>query len=351
MTDMETGRVKVFKSVSQIYYLYASPTLSSMREGQFIRQNSDRWKSYEEPSDDPDEVAKRFTYLVDDLGYAKTFYPFSNTVKYINGLAANIYLSIYKNRKEKGNRFVTFWTSDLPIVVRRSHKALLFSLLFFLAFTAIGFLSAATDQNFVRAILGDSYVDMTERNIANGDPFNVYKDSGEFVMFLSIAYNNIKVAFYAFIAGITASVGTLYLLFTNGLMLGSFNYLFYQHGLNAEFFLVVFIHGTLEISAIVIAGGAGLRMGNALLFPKTYTRIQSLKRGAVDGVKIMVGLIPVFIVAAFFEGYVTRHTGMPIWLSILILGGSLTFILWYFVLYPIRVAKLMNAKDDEGFTE
>ena len=68
-----------------------------MREGQFIKKNIDRWKSYEEPADDPDEVAKRFTYLVDDLAYAKTFYPFSNTVKFINGLAALIYLSIYLN--------------------------------------------------------------------------------------------------------------------------------------------------------------------------------------------------------------------------------------------------------------
>ena len=63
-----------------------------MREGHFIKQNIDRWESYQEPTEDPDEVAKRFTYLVDDLSYAKTFYPSSNTVRFINGLAANIYL-------------------------------------------------------------------------------------------------------------------------------------------------------------------------------------------------------------------------------------------------------------------
>ena len=72
-----------------------------MREGQFIKRNLKRWEQYQQPTEDPDEVAKRFTYLVDDLSYAKTFYPFGKTKKYINSIAANIYLSIYKNKKEK----------------------------------------------------------------------------------------------------------------------------------------------------------------------------------------------------------------------------------------------------------
>jgi uncharacterized membrane protein SpoIIM required for sporulation len=310
-----------------------------MREGQFIKKNIDRWKGYEEQTEDPDEVAKRFTYLVDDLSYAKTFYPFSNTVKYVNGLAAGIYLSIYKNKREKKQRFFHFWTTELPLIVHKYHRTLLFTFLFFMAFVAIGAFSAKYDQNFVRAVIGDQYVDMTERNIANGDPFNVYKQQNELVMFIRIAFNNIMVAFNCFVMGIVASVGTLYLLFRNGLMLGSFEYLFFQHDLGIKSILVVFIHGTLEISAIVIAGCAGLVLGNSLLFPRTYTRLQSVTRGAKDAVKIVVSLVPVFIVAAFFEGFVTRHTGMPIWLSVLILGSSLWFILWYYVFYPIKISK------------
>lgn len=310
-----------------------------MREGTFIKQNIDRWKSYDQPSEDPDEVARRFTYLVDDLAYAKTFYPFSATVRYVNGLAANIYLSIYKHRRERGRRFITFWTTELPLVVRRSHRTLLFATVFFLLFVALGAFSAAQDQTFIRAILGDRYVDMTERNIASGNPFAVYKEAAPFVMFLQIAWNNIGVSFYLFAGGILASLGTLYILFKNGVMVGAFEAMFYQHGLGKQFILVVFIHGTLELCAIVIAAAAGLRMGNAMLFPGTFTRLQSLKVGAKDGVKILVGLIPVFIVAAFFEGYVTRHTRMPVPMSLLILLGSAGFILWYFVLYPIRVAR------------
>jgi uncharacterized membrane protein SpoIIM required for sporulation len=318
-----------------------------MREGQFIKQNIDRWKSYEEPTEDPDEVAKRFTYLVDDLSYAKTFYPFSNTVKFINGMAARIYLSIYRNKKEKRSRVKSFFAAELPLVIKKHHKTLLFTFLFFSAFVAMGVFSGMQDPTFVRGVLGDRYVDMTERNIASGDPFGVYKNENEFVMFLYIAFNNIKVAFLCFAAGIFVSVGTLYLLFQNGLMLGVFEQMFFHHDIGIRSILVVFVHGTLEISAIVIAGSCGLMIGNSILFPKTYTRLQALGMAAKDAVKIMISLVPIFLVAAFFEGFVTRHTGMPVWLSSLILISSLGFILWYYVLYPIKISKRLNAAVSE----
>lgn len=318
-----------------------------MREGQFIKQNIVRWKSYEEPTDDPDEVAKRFTYLVDDLSYAKTYYPYSNTVKFINGLALRIYLSIYRNKKEKKGRVKLFFAQELPLIIRRHHRTLLFTFLFFTAFMLMGIFSAWQDQSFARGVLGDGYVDMTEQNIAQGDPFGVYSNENELVMFLYIAFNNIKVAFLCFASGMLFSVGTLWILFRNGLMLGVFEQMFFHHGLGVQSILVVFIHGTLEISAIVIAGSAGLMMGNALLFPKTYKRAKAFKMAAKDAIKIMICLVPIFLVAAFFEGFVTRHTGMPVALSVAILSASLFFILWYFVYYPIKVSKRMREAGNE----
>ncbi len=317
-----------------------------MREGQFIKKNKDRWTEYEQPIDDPDELAKSFTNLVDDLSYAKTFYPAGNTVKYLNNLGANIYLSIYSNRREKNNRLFTFWTEELPLIIRRNHKTLLFALIFFAVFVALGVFSSIYDQTFVRAILGDGYVDMTERNIASGDPFGVYKDENAFYMFVRIAFNNIKVSFNCFILGILCSVGSLYFMLSNGLMLGVFEHMFFRHGLGIQSIMVIFIHGTLEISALVIAGGAGMVLGNSILFPGTFTRAQSIRKGAKDGVKIMIGLIPIFIVAAFFEGFVTRYTGIPVVLSLLILLSSLAFILFYFVYYPIRVSRRIPNPED-----
>ena len=93
-----------------------------MREGQFIKQNLKRWEEYQQPTEDPDEVAKRFTYLVDDLSYAKTFYPQGNTVKYINSIAANIYLSIYKNKKEKAKGSLLSGLPNYPWSSRSTTK-------------------------------------------------------------------------------------------------------------------------------------------------------------------------------------------------------------------------------------
>ncbi len=318
-----------------------------MREGTFIRRNIDRWHTYESPTTDPDELAARFTNLVDDLGYAKTFYPQSATVQYVNGQAANIFLSIYKNRKQKGHRLITFWTTEVPLIMYRSRKTLLFAFLFCLSFFAIGVFSSVYDPTFISDILGDRYVAMTEENIAAGKPFGVYEDDAPLGMFVYIAYHNILVDLRTFVMGIFLSVGSLYMLYQNGLMVGAFEQLFYKHGLGTEFFLTVFIHGTLELSALVIGGAAGLRVGNSILFPGTYTRLQSLKRGAKDGIKIFLSLIPVSIVASFFETYVTKHTEMPMVMSLAIIVGSGAFIVWYYVLYPLIVARRI-ARESAG---
>jgi len=101
----------------------------------------------------------------------------------------------------------------------------------------------------------------------------------------------------------------------------------------------VMLHGTLEISAIIIAGGAGLRMGNSIIFPGTYNRLDSFKMGAKDGLKVVMGLMPVFVMAGFIESFITRYGGMPVVLKVFIIGTSLFFIIFYFFVYPIRFRK------------
>ncbi|HVW14814.1 MAG TPA: stage II sporulation protein M [Mucilaginibacter sp.] len=311
-----------------------------MREPLFVKQNAEKWKGFEQnPTTDPDEVADRFIQITDDLAYAKTFYPNSKTTAYLNGLASKLHQSIYRNKTEKRNRLFEFWKFELPLLFKTYQKQLLYSFVFFLIFCMMGALSAKYDEGFVRLILGPEYVDMTNENIAKGDPFGVYKSGNEFTMFFQIAVNNIYVSLRTFVSGIIFSVGTIVNLFYNGLMLGSFEYYFFSKHLGLQSVLVIWIHGTLEISSIIIAGAAGLVVGNSFLFPKTYTRLVSLKKGAKDGAKLAIGIIPILIVAAFFEGFVTRHTGMPRWLSVSILALSLTLIVWYVIIYPNKLYK------------
>ncbi|MGY4383618.1 putative membrane protein SpoIIM required for sporulation [Pedobacter sp. UYP24] len=311
-----------------------------MKEALFVKQNSEKWKAYEQlHSNSPDELANRFIDITNDLAYAKTFYPKSKTTAYLNGVAALLHQSIYKNKKGNAGRFVKFWKFELPLLFYKYRRQLLYAFLFFVFFSLIGALSAKYDDTFVRLIMGDTYVNMTNENIAKGDPFGVYKNQGEFQMFFMIAANNTFVTFYTFVSGIFLSIGPVLAMLRNGVMLGSFEYYFFSKGLGLESVLVIWIHGTLEISAIIIAGAAGLVLGHGLLFPKTYTRMQAFRSSAKDGTKIVTGIIPIIIVAAFFEGFVTRHTEMPAWLSSSILGGSLLFIIWYVILYPYQLNK------------
>lgn len=315
-----------------------------MREVVFVKKNETRWRMLENNISNltPDELAENFIELTDDVAYARTFYPNSNTERYLNALLSKFHRIIYKNKKEKKDRFITFWKYEVPLKVREHHKKLLYSLIFFTIAVLIGAFSAAKDDTFVRLILGDGYVNHTLQNIEDGDPMAIYKGGSSTSSFLLITLNNVRVSFFAFVAGLCFSVGTVYVLMQNGIMLGSFQYFFYEKNVFLDSVLSIWIHGTLEISAIIIAGGAGLVLGNSILFPKTYSRSKSFKKGATDGLKIIVGLVPIFIIAGFLEGFVTRYTDMPVFLSSGIILVSLAFVVFYFIIYPIRLEKRID---------
>ncbi len=321
-----------------------------MREAQYLKQNAKKWQQYKDElvaTADADVLANRFIELTDDLAYSRTFYPESKTTQYLNGLATEFHQAIYRNKKEKSSRIIWFWQYELPYMFGKYQKQFLYSFIFFVVFALMGALSAKYDENFVRLILGDEYVNMTLDNIEKGDPFAVYKDESPATMFFFIAFNNIQVAFLMYLFGILFSVGTIWMLLRNGIMMGSFQYFFIAKGYGAKFITVVFIHGTIELWSFVVAGAAGLILGNSILFPGTYKRGESIRRGGKEGLKMVLGLVPFFILAAFFESFVTRHTEMPLAFSIAILVGSLLLIVWYFVIYPLRLNSHMQQVANE----
>ncbi len=320
-----------------------------MREAAFAKQNKDKWLKFESVlrnnvQINPDELSALYVEVTDHLSYAQTFYPNSNTLRYLNGISVLAHQKIYKTKRESRTRFITFYTKEFPLFFSKYHKHLAIAFAVFLLFSIVGAFSAATDGNFVRLVMGDGYVNMTLNNIENGDPMAVYKQMNQMDMFLGITINNITVAVYAFIYGIFLSLGSVFIMMRNGIMLGSFQYFFYEKGLLWESARTIWIHGTIEISVIIIAGCAGLVLGNSILFPGTYTRLQSFIKGAKDGLKIMLSTVPFFIVAGFLEGFVTRHTEMPDWLAILIIGASLFLIVYYYVVYPLRLKHKMKQK-------
>lgn len=317
-----------------------------MREAAFVKENRSKWQQIDNQTKNKgipaETLADNFIELTDDLSYARTFYPRSQTVRYLNQLTGRYFIDIYKYRKKEKGRFLQFWKTELPLIMYKYRKYMLYSFIFMFAGVLLGIFSMQQESGFANIILGPGYVNQTLENIESGDPMAIYKHEGKESMFFGIATNNIRVAFIAFIGGILCSVGTVYILFSNGVMLGVFQYFFYTKGLLAESASVIWLHGTLEISAIIIAGGAGMILGNSLLFPGSYSRIYALQKAVKDAVKIVVGLVPVFIVAAFIESYITRLTEMPIFLKLTIIGLSALFIIGYFIYYPYLVNRKTN---------
>jgi uncharacterized membrane protein SpoIIM required for sporulation len=310
-----------------------------MKEIYFINHNAERWKSFETilknpQKAEPDQLADLFIQVTDDLSYARTFFPGGESAIFLNGLAAKLQALIYRSKSVKKGRIKRFFLFDYPLLIAQNRKYIYYSLIIFIVSVLIGTISSLNDSTYIRLILGDSYVNMTLSNMEKGDALAVYKHMGAFDSFLGISMNNIYVAFMTFVMGCFTAFGTGYFLLKNGIMLGAFHVFLSQHGFFADSVFTIWIHGTLEIFSIIVAGAGGIIIGNSIIFPGTYSRLQSFTLGVRKGIKIVTGLVPVFIVAAFLEGFVTRHTHMPLWIKITIITISLSFIIFYFFVYP-----------------
>lgn len=315
-----------------------------MREALFIKRNKDRWQQIQYmPGVHPDETAKEFIQLVEDLGYSKTFYPHSKITQYLNAEASKKYIGIYENQRQSSSRIKTFFKYHLPLVIAKHQRVLFISFCLFFLFVLIGFFSAKTDETFVRQILGNDYVDMTEQNIKQGKPFGVYGFANEFWSFCYIFINNLYVSLKEFAGGILLGIPTVQSLMYNSVMVGAFEYLFYSKGLVQDSLLTILLHGTLELSTFVVSAASGLVLAKSWLFPGTLTRTEAFKQGAKEGLIIAMTNFPMLFLAAFFEAFLTRHTDMPVWLKLFIICGSLCMVVGYFIVYPIRLKKKLQA--------
>ena len=331
-----------------------------MKETDFINQNKEKWshfeKLYADSSHQPEELSDLYMDLTDDLSYAQTFYKRRTVRVYLNQLAQMVFAGVHKHRGESLRKFITVWKTSLPLEIYRSRNSLLFALVVFLLYAAIGAITTHFNPDFPRIVMGDEYVNMTLENIKAGNPLGVYESNDQVSMFIMITSNNIKVALMCFAAGLFFTIGTHLLLFSNGVMLGAFQYFFHLKGLLITSFLGIWIHGAFEISAIVLAGGAGITAGNGLLFPGSYTRLQSFQLSVKRGLKIMMSLIPFIIAAGFLESYVTHHyDDLPDWSKWTLILFSFALILFVYVFYPVYVARknphLLNEEDNSTFNE
>ena len=314
-----------------------------MREASFIERNKEKWLVIEsnltnKSEVNPDILASNYIELTNDLAYAQTFYPKSKTKEYLNELSIQAHQIIYRDQKASKNKLAHLFTYEIFEAIWKIRKPLLYSFLVFLLASIIGFISGKYDDGFVRLILGDSYVNETIENIKAGNSAAIYQSGSNWGGALAITINNVRVAFYAFIFGVFFSFGTGYILFSNGIMVGAFHYMFYQYNVLPEAMSAIWIHGTIELSVIVIAGGCGFAIGNSLLFPKSYTRLESFKNAMKLASKVLISTIPLFIIAGTLEGFVTRYYQVSWWLCAFIIICSAISIVYLYIIKPKQLA-------------
>lgn len=310
-----------------------------MRESLFIKQNIARWRDYQRrlnnPSgESPDTLAQMYTELTSDLAFSRTHYPEATITSMLNAMTLKLHNEIYRGRQEKWSRLWTFWTDEVPLAVYDNRKAMLSALVVFVLFMAVGIISLFNDENFARLILGDDYVNMTIDNISRGVPTDVYSMGSEADSFFGIMLNNLWVDIACIGLGIFTPFATSLIVMQNAIMVGAFTFFFFKYGVMGEALLAIMQHGTLEISTIVLSGGAGFVMGWGWLFPGTYSRMRAFRRKAQDGLKIALSILPVTIVAAFIEGYLTRHVEYPLAVRLMVIVLSAAFIIFYYIVLP-----------------
>lgn len=310
-------------------------------ESEFIRQNQEDWKNFEKSLEDPsiqtEQLSRQFSKVSADLAFAQTHYPRRGIRRYLNQLLGEVFTRMMVKPKVNFRKTIAvFYTDTVAGVIVKHRYTFVLSLVLFLLSILVGWYSTLVNENFPVTILGAEYMALTEANIEANDPMAIYKSSPSSTMFLAITFNNIKVAFLAYVMGVFAMIGTFYVLIKNGIMLGTFQTFFYTKGLLLTSFLTIWIHGTIEISSIIIAGSAGIILGKSIVHPGTFTRAQSIKFGALESFIIVMSTVPLFIIAGFLEGFVTRYTGLPMIVKIGIIGFSWIFILLLYVFLPYQ---------------
>jgi len=312
-----------------------------MKEVVFVRRNVEKWRKANEligkiSQTSPEEIADTYLEISADLAFARTHYPDSNVVSLLNNLTLRLHNTIYGSRPQRLRRITTFWTQEIPAEIYRQRRYVLASLLLFVGAVVLGAISYFADNSFAETVLGRGYIETTLDNIERGKPMGIYGTDKQYNMMFYITFNNIFVSLLTYVMGLFTYFFPGLIIVRNGIMLGAFMAFFSNHGLLSECLMALWMHGVLEITAMIIAGGAGLVLGCGWLFPGSLPRGTSFRLNARSSVKIIIGILPVWICAAFIESYITRHTNSPIGFRLGIIITSLMFVVFYFIYLPYR---------------
>jgi uncharacterized membrane protein SpoIIM required for sporulation len=236
---------------------------------------------------------------------ARTRFLDAETQDYLNDLVARGYAAIYQGRRQRLKTAWRFLSADFPRLFRARAGGVLASLSIFVAGALAGGWAGVADPDSVRFIVPPPY------STVSPDEYLKKKGSlsgaGESVLMMGhITTNNLRVAVFAFALGITFGVGTVAILFFNGLFMGSFSSIFIRAGRSYELFGLLAPHGLIEVLAILVAGAAGLALAKAVLVPGDRSRALALREDGVEALKLLLGTVPILLGAMVIESTLSK---------------------------------------------
>ena len=244
--------------------------------------------------------------------------------RYLNQLLGRAHNAIYSGQKKSVVGIGRFYLGEYPRVFRQLFPYTAMATAIFAAGAAIGMLLTLSHPEFMRAFLGPHMIETIEkREMWTHSILSVKPQASSAIM-----TNNLAVGFTTFAFGITAGIGTLYMLFFNGLMMGVIGVACWLSDMNVQLWSFIAPHGVLELPAIFIAGGAGLRLAQGLLFPGILPRRDSLALAGGEAVRLLVGTIPMLIIAGFIEAFISP-SGLPAGMKFSVAAAILTLLIVY----------------------
>ena len=252
------------------------------------------------------ELGLLYRQVAQDLSAVRADRGSRTQEEYLNLLLARAHNRVYSGRKLEARQIWQFFAVEYPRIFRRLFPYVAVSVMIFLAGAALGTLLTVSRPAFARILLGPVLSSSIERHeMWTHSLLSMKPQASTWIM-----TNNISVGFMTFAGGMLAGLGTLYLLFFNGLQLGVVASACAQARMALDLWSFVASHGALELPSIFIAGGAGLRLAAGMLFPGIYTRRDSLTRAAVDAIRLVAGTVPLLVIAGTLEGFLSP-SGAP----------------------------------------
>lgn len=285
-----------------------------MQLKQFIQQHRKDWKELDQLTVTLQKRHKHLTQsVIDDfdhlyqkaaqnLSYSQTYYPNEEVTTYLNGIVSKAHNVLYQKQESSLKQINYFFSTKFISLLLEQWKPVFIAMLLFLIGGLASFLSVLDNPLHINGILPN---DMAQ-TIA--DPSQLGENNSNInasLMSAEIMTNNIRVAILAFAGGITFGILTIYLLVYNGIIIGALAALFWNSGNSYIFWAYIVPHGIIELLAIFIAGGAGLLMGYKLFVPGNLSRLYQLKTQTIRSVQLLLGTVPLFILAGIIEGFIT----------------------------------------------